>query len=99
MAMKEAQRDEFERSSEGQRIRQAMAADQAARGGSLLEQHMAKKQHRKEANKRGGVRERFDRERDVVQAGQGGDSGAAKLLIQQARELHGKFTSTIQKHF
>jgi len=99
MAIREAQKEEFEQSIEGRRIREAMAADQTSRGGSLLEQHMAKKQHKKDTNKRQGVRERFNRERDVVQAGRGGDSGAARLLIQQAKELQGKFTSTIQKHF
>jgi len=47
----------------------------------------------------GGDRQRFDRERDVVHASRGGDANAAKLLMQQAQELQGKFTSTIQKHF
>ena len=139
MAVRAAQSAEFEASAEGRHIRATMEADKDARGGSLLERHLASKSRKKadlqvllvttviytpiyNANpsisplatrysplithssslsvlQARGERQRFDRERDVVHASHGGDGNAAKLLMQQAHELQGKFTSTIQKHF
>ena len=47
MAVRAAQNAEFEASAEGRHIRATMEADKDARGGSLLERHLASKSRKK----------------------------------------------------
>ena len=103
MALRQAQKEAFEASDEGKMIRATMEAEAETRGGSLLEQHMAKKQRREGEERAAGgshYRKRFDHEKEMGMHTSGrGDKAAAKLLVEQAKHLASKFDSTIQRHF